>query len=371
MSFGNIYPENISSATLGFMNLIACRCPLSFSDYMALALYHPQHGYYAKAPNQIGKSGDFFTSVSAGPLFGKILSHYIANWWQKNGEPAAWRIIEPGANNAALSIDILTEIKDHFPSAFIGLEYITVDPSPVPQNFQKEKLQQFTTQARALSNIAELEETPLPSFVIANEILDALPFQLVQFSKGQWHEIWVDQNFAKILKPIPTPVILANEKFPENYRTEIRNNFGAFIEPFQKAMTHGKMLFFDYGFAAIDYYHPSRTTGTLRVFKNHQATENPYENPGDCDITAHVDFTTFAKQAINLGLQIKCFEPQEFFLTRNAVALLEEISTDPKMVRNFQTLTHPHHLGHKFHVIELSANESETHDCTVLSRLNI
>ena len=100
---------------------IAAEGPLDFADFMAAALYHPDRGYYARGTGQVGKAGDFFTSVSVGPVFGRLLARRFARWWAGAGEPAAWRIIECGAHDGTLARDVLEALRDVSPEAFATL----------------------------------------------------------------------------------------------------------------------------------------------------------------------------------------------------------------------------------------------------------
>lgn len=343
---------------------------------MELALYHPEFGYYAQVPDQVGKDGDFFTSVSCGPLFGKIIAERIASWWHESNIQGPWRIIEPGPNNAALAIDILEALQLHHPDLAKELEYLTVDPMPIPRSYQSAALARFGSQVQCLADLTAI--APLPTFVIANEIIDALSCRLLQNHQAQWHEVFVkyeNDAWSELLRPANEQIIPTSlrdlDAFPDGYRTEFRDQVGGFLASLLPAVSHARMLFFDYGFASPELYHPDRSKGTLRVYRKHAASENALEMPGDSDITAHVDFTDLAMQAIQLGGSITHYEPQEFFLTRHAAEKLESWADSPQLLRNFQTLTHPAQLGGKFHAIELSFGENQASSSIALRRLAI
>ncbi len=351
---------------------MATKASMPFVEYMSHALYHPDFGYYAQTPQQIGKRGDFFTSVSCGPLFGRIIAHYIARWWCEAKISGPWRIVEPGPNNAALACDILQTLATDFPEAYATVEYLTIDPMPLPLAFQQQALARFGKTARCVSNVTGID--PQPTFVIANEIIDALPCRLIQQSEMGWQEVYVQTDqatgqFHETLRPL-TSCSLLND-YPIGYRTEFRDNVQAFIASLTAVMSTGRLLFIDYGFAAPEYYHADRTSGTLRCYRNHRASENFLDHPGEHDITAHVNFTQVAHVAEALQCAILRFEPQEFFLTRHAATILETSASDSALIRNFQTLTHPAHLGGKFHVIELSLGENLTTPQIVKQRLAI
>ena len=341
---------------------------------MDLCLYHPQHGYYAQAPTQVGKRGDFFTSVSCGPLFGRLIAEKIAGWWRDASISGPWRIIEPGANNAALAADILQHLRDHHADAYAELTYVTVDPLPVPRQYQELKLSEFSGHAQCLADVDSLP--PLPGFVLANEVLDAFSFHWLEFDGSEWRELWVESaadggDLSEHQVPLThdLPETLKNGVYPAGYRTELRDDITPFLLGLKKSMTQGRMLFFDYGFAEPEYYDPQRKRGTLRVYRQHQASENALVDPGLADITAHVDFTAVMRAAHGLGLHLVAFEPQEFMLSRLVPPLLERKLWQQQWQNNFHSLVHPSQLGGKFHAIELSWNEGLDHNPTGLTRL--
>lgn len=343
---------------------------------MKLSLYHDAYGYYAKPPQQVGKSGDFFTSVSCGPVFGILLAEKIAHWWRKKTITGPWRILEPGANNAALALDILRHLQNNHPDTYRELQYITLDPLPVPRSYQQRALSAFATHAQSLDSPHSLP--PMPTFVIANEVLDAFPCRLIEFRENGWHEIWIESTdsgdrLKETLRPLTSrlPTTLTQSIYPEGYRTEIRAEPDGFLRDMQKTMTHGRMLFLDYGFAEPEYYDPQRTRGTLRTYQHHQASEDPLSCPGEIDITAHVDFSSVARCARTRGMKIAGFMPQEFMLSRLMPELLARDLWRTAWQQNFQTLVHPAHLGGKFHALELSWNEEEEDDPTSVRRLTI
>lgn len=326
---------------------------------MQMALYDPEAGYYAGRANQVGRAGDFFTSVTAGPLFGRLLATHIAQWWDQSAQPEAWRIVELGGHDGTLAGDILTEIRSSHPAAFEGLKYVILEPLERLAAAQRDRLTDFTDHLVITADPASLP--PQPGYLVANEVLDALPFHLVEYFEDGWHEIGVSLSQDELfewhdLGPAPaiTDTLPAR---PVGYRTEIRPDFPGFLKPLIQAIQPGRMLWIDYGFERDDYYAESRTTGTLRTFKNHKAGEEPLEAPGTQDITAHVDFTAVMEAVTSLGGETLRFENQARFLTEVSRPWLLSLEgmTDPatmKLLRNFQTLTHPGQMGSRFHMLE-------------------
>ena len=335
---------------------------------MAMALYQPGLGYYAKGTRQVGRGGDFFTSVSVGPLFGALLARRMLREWRESGSPARWRIIECGAHDGTLAADILSTLQQLEPPAFAAVEYVIPEPLPVLQAAQRQTLAGFSGKIQFITEACELAQDPLPGVAFGNELLDALPCHLMEWKTGRWHECRVavspDGAFIWQTDPeIADPLLLAaliplGKNFPENYRTEVRTNFQEFLAPLTRSLSSGLLIWPDYGFARPEYYLPERVTGTLRTFSKHRAAEDPLTAPGEIDITAHVDFTAVAEAGIALGCQPLMFKNQGAWLTEIAREwlLTLEGNPDPQMLRQFQALTHPAHLGGSFHVLELAWN---------------
>lgn len=336
---------------------------------MAAALYHPELGYYAREPRQVGRGGDFFTSVSVGPLFGELLAQRFLKEWKTLGSPERWRIIECGAHDGTLAADILGEISRLEPAAFSALEYVIPEPLPRLQAAQQETLAAFSGQTRFVSDISGLFSEPLPGVAFGNELLDALPFHVVEWRDGRWNECRVATNPAgdfiwETSHEISAPglddalAVLGND-FADGYRTEVRTNVRDFLAPLTRCLTSGLLVWPDYGFARPEYYQPDRRKGTLRTFSKHRAAEDPLLDVGEIDITAHVDFTAVAEAAITLGAVPICFKNQGSWLTETGREWLLSLEGNPDagLLRQFQTLTHPAHLGRSFHVIELAWNQ--------------
>lgn len=326
---------------------------------MTRALYDPGHGYYARGVDRVGRDGDFFTSVSVGPLFGQLLARHLVATWHRLGSPCHWRILELGAHDGRLAGDILGTLETQEPAAFAGLEYAIVEPLPSLADAQRRHLSHFAGRLRQVSSPEQLE--PGPGVLIANEVLDALPFHVIEFDGRGWREIgvgldsgghftWQDLapagDLAASLPPRPT-----------GYRSEVRPAFAAFLEPLARLLDPGYMLWIDYGFERDDYYAPERSEGTLRTFSDHRAGDDPLDAPGSRDITAHVDFSALRDAVASLGGRPGPLENQSRFLTSIARPWLLALEgrSDPatlKLLRNFQTLTHPGHLGTRFHVLQ-------------------
>jgi SAM-dependent MidA family methyltransferase len=348
---------------------IASTGALDFSAFMAGALYHPDLGYYAREPRQVGRDGDFFTSVSVGPLFGELLARHCLHWWHTTGRPAHWRIIECGAHDGTLAADILTALRTLEPAAFSSLEYAIPEPLPRLQAAQRQRLQHHAERVRHLPSPAALASRPMPGIAFGNELLDALPFHVLEWQADGWHLCKVgcgaDGGFCwESRQAVDAPALVAalaplGRDFPIGYRSEVRTGYETVFAPLLAALSSGRLLWLDYGFARPDYYHPARHQGTLRTFSKHRAADNPLLCPGEIDITAHVDFTAVAEAACALGCRPLRFCNQGSWLTEVGREWLlgMEGRPDAGLLRQFQTLTHPAQLGGRFHVLELAWND--------------
>lgn len=334
---------------------------------MAMALYETDLGYYAKGVHQVGKAGDFFTSVSVGPLFGHLLARRFLAEWQKLGQPTRWRITECGAHDGTLAIDILRSLAELDLQALQGLEYAIPEPLDSLRKAQEQTLKPYSKIVRHLSDSNTLDSQP--GVIFGNEVLDALPFHVVECQQQQWQEcrVGIDADGGQVwtLCPIDDPELIAalapvGSDFADGYRTEVRTNFLSFLQPLAQSLTAGSMIWIDYGFERDDYYHPARRSGTLRTFDQHRAGENPLEHPGDTDITAHVDFSAVAEAAATLGGSPDRLTSQGSWLTQIAREwLLGQAGTaDAKLLRQFQTLTHPAQLGRSFQIMEIHWNDA-------------
>jgi len=221
---------------------LALKASISFPEYLELVLYDPELGYYARPGTQVGRHGDFFTSVSVGPLFGQLLAQRFLTWWQENGRPQAWRILEMGAHDGALAADVATELHALSPEAWASMEYAIAEPLPRLRALQKEKRSQLVASFRSVKHLDELASQPLPGIAFGNEILDALPFHLVEFSAAKWHELHVTVQETGQFAFLRQDSLLAplGENFPEGYRTELRTNFPNFLSNVSAAISNGR-----------------------------------------------------------------------------------------------------------------------------------
>src|SRR6266480_2218154 len=132
-----------SSLTEFMISQIERAGPVSFAWFMEQALYHPEFGYYASGRCEIGRRGDYFTNVSVGPLFGRLLAAQFVEIWKILGHVDNFTIVEQGAHDGRFARDVLEDIRDKAPEFFSALHYQIIEPFPVWQERQAQMLEPF------------------------------------------------------------------------------------------------------------------------------------------------------------------------------------------------------------------------------------
>ena len=368
---------------------------IPFACFMELALYHPIHGYYERTAPTVGRQGDFFTSVSVGSLFGELLAFQFAEWLAELGTRNAQRgqadaplqIVEAGAHDGRLAADILGWLHASRPELFAILDYRIVEPSPRRRARQEETLRAFAGRVRWFAQLSELAVAPpspgINGVLFANELLDAFPVHRFGWDGAarRWFEWGVrcdNDRFVWVRLPVPdefpasslgfrdslaeletlNPELLA--VLPDGFTTEIAPAATAWWRQAAASLRHGRLLTLDYGLTTEQFFTPSRAGGTLRAYHRHQAGADLLTQPGEQDLTAHVNFTALAAAGEAAGLRTEGRPSQAQFLTRIAEKTWPPDARfgewTPARSRQFQTLTHPEHLGRPFQVL-LQARE--------------
>jgi len=340
---------------------------LPFARFMELALYCPDSGYY-ETKKDIGRRGDFYTSVSVGELFGQLLACQFAEWLKPlRSAKCGVRIVEAGAHDGKLAADILNWLQLKRPKLFGQIGYGIVEPSARRQEWQRETLKDFAPRVRWFSDFQAMvgRDSVEPKFhgvIFSNELLDAFPVR--RFGWDAKNKNWFEWGVAIagdkfIWAKIPTPhsafcTPQLEAVLPDGYTIETSPAAENWWREAAGVLARGKLLAIDYGFTADEMFSPARTRGTLRAYFRHHATDDLLANPGDHDLTAHVNFSAIQKAGEKAGLKTEDFCTQPQFLTRILQKTVTEKSfanLDAKQVRQFQTLTHPEHLGRAFRVL--------------------
>ncbi len=312
---------------------IRARGAMTFARFMELALYHPRFGYYTSEPTRIGMRGDFFTSVSVGSLFGKLLAKQFLQFRDTLGNPPEFEVVEFGGHRGQLRDDVLAAAPD--------LRYRVVEIGGV------------------------LPETII-GCVFSNELLDAMPVHRVRVVNGGWKEIFVafDETrsiFLEVLKPLSAPRIAdvlraLPASLMDGYTTEI--NLGAldWLDDISRRLKRGFVMTIDYGFEREEFFAPHRREGTLQCYHRHTKNRDPWSRVGEQDITTHVEFTSFIEHGKKLGLEPVTFTDQSRHLLQLGEKEIAEIvertaGQFSKERAALHQLTHPALMGRAFKVL--------------------
>jgi SAM-dependent MidA family methyltransferase len=330
--------------------------PMSCERFIELALYHPRLGYYSQERVRIGRRGDFITNVSVGKLFGEILADQIAELWGTLGRPAEFTIVEVGAETGQLASDLLNRLFQVRPA--VSWSYVIVEPNERKRDQQRQQIIAGTI--RWVKSLDELD--PVTGIILGNELLDAIPTRVVEFSQDHWHEVCLTLEkgtFTFSLEPSKDPRLAARiEKIPlplpQPYRTEVNLAAMDWIGDAAKALRNGVILLIDYGCSRSDYYSPLRTQGTLTSYRNQQRQENILEGIGETDITAHVEFTAIAEAGLEAGCQLLGFTDQHHFMVGAGESRMRSFESSlgdkdrDQFLRAYKMLMHPEMMGLAF-----------------------
>jgi len=251
---------------------------ITFARFMELALYHQQFGYYRTGQARIGRQGDYFTSVSVGPLFGRVLARQFRQW-------NVTEVVEYGGHRGQLRHDVLAAAPE--------LNYRMIEAGDVLP-------------------------APITGCVFSNELLDALPVHRVCGDQ----ELYVTGDFTETLGPLSDVRL---PRLPAGYCSEINLRALDWLTAIAHRLDHGYVLTIDYGFERAEYFAPHHAAGHLQCYYRHTKSGNPYAHIGEQDLTAHVDFTAFIEHGKTLGLEPVVFTDQAHYLLQIGAAEIAEI----------------------------------------------
>lgn len=350
--------------------------PISFARFMELALYHPEYGYYASGRASIGRHGDFFTNVSVGSLFGKLLAAQFAEIWEKLGRPPEFTIIEHGAHDGSLAGDVLKALRQFAGECFAATSYIIVEPFPFWHERQRKNLSDFLAKVDWCESIEQLD--PLVGIHFSNELFDSLPVHLI-VSSGVvdgatiWKEKLVDVSEHSSAAFAPAGVELRSADrlfefvtanlsrsdlhlhslgfFPAGFETEVSVAAPELMGDIVSTLARGVVLAIDYGFVRADFYSLDRDKGSLQVRAKQKKLPSIFDQIGRADISAHVEWTGLAEAAQSSGAKLLGFTDQHHFFTGIISEFFRKMEFDASERRALQTLLHPEMMGRCFQVL--------------------
>jgi SAM-dependent MidA family methyltransferase len=343
--------------------------PIPFSRYMEICLYDPQLGYYSRDAEQFGKAGDFYTSSDVHAVFGRLMARQFEEMWRALGSPQQIEILELGPGRGLFAQDVLDWSEKKFPGFFRALHYSLREESPALRNRLHSTLDRHFAAGRA--SLTEGLPSPgrtlpheVPIIVFANEFFDALPVEVLS-SLGSLRIAEKNGIFEDTWAP-PSPEELDFlDRFavhPEPAeRIEALLMAQAYLSETAAGLTHGFLIAIDYGYTRQEQL-AGRHRGTISAYREHSVSANPYEAPGEQDITAHVNFTALVAAAEHGGMQVEPLltqsqfllgigEPNQFADAFEGCRLPQERA---KVALQLKHLVTPAGMGESFHVMVAS-----------------
>jgi len=354
--------------------------PIAFEAFMQMALYEPQLGYYQNNLHKFGEKGDFITAPEMGSLFAECIANSVIDTLNNDGLNS---ILEIGAGSGRLAVDLLKSLK-HQNS--LPAQYFILEPSATLQSQQKQLFEQEAVYF--LNKVVWLAELPneFEGIIIANEVIDAIPCQLIEQTEKGWLYQGIDLKNGELCRCLmekvdcsSLPTCLIDEYNAESYilgyQTEIRRQSSGWLLSLSECLTKGHILLIDYGYPESEFYHPQRSQGSLTCFINHHRHFDYLKAIGLQDITAHVDFTNIARLSSEHGLSVDGFTTQAGFLLENGIIEKAEALLNPienmgldidryKISQQIQKLMMPGQMGEVLKVMCLST-QLNARDLTV------
>jgi SAM-dependent MidA family methyltransferase len=369
-----------------------CECgPIPFSRYMEICLYHPALGYYSAHAEQFGKAGDFYTSSDVHAVFGRLLARQFEEVWRALDQPAQIEIVELGPGRGLFARDALDWSKKKFPDFFAALTYTLQESSPALREKLRHTVGEHVAAGKAkipvevppkvgaeVATPEEMIQVPegrpiglcrtlapdAPLIVFANEFFDALPIEILS-TDGKLHIGFENQRLSEVwLPPLPEELEFLDRYgvHPETgERIEVPMLAQKWIGQIANAIQRGLLLIVDYGYTRNQQL-AGRHRGTLMAYRHHSASPDPYQAPGEQDLTAHVNFTALAAASEQQGMRCEKLLTQSQFLMgigeKNQFADVFEDCRLPqeraKVALQLKHLITPEGMGENFQILMAS-----------------
>jgi SAM-dependent MidA family methyltransferase len=330
--------------------------PISFHDFMEMALYYPGLGYYTSQSSTIGRQGDFYTSSNLTSAMGSVIATQLEQVWELLGKRPL-TVVEYGAGTGQLCYDVMRSLQYNKP-LYNELRYCIIEKSATLRTLQQRLLHDKVSWVNELAEIGEIE-----GCILSNELVDNFAVHQVVM-KNELMEVFVDYEDGFAERLIPASGELKNYlnrmgvRLPFGYRTEISLDGKDWMIEIATHLKKGYVLTIDYGYTATQYYDCKRSQGTLICYHKHQVNDDPYVNIGEQDITCHVNFSALQAWGTQSGLR-SCglIDFPSFLLSlgfRNHLASSLEKEEDMfSAARKLSFLTHTMlvDMGNKFKVL--------------------
>lgn len=295
---------------------------MTFERYMELCLYHPEFGYYMQGRTRTGVEGDYFTSPDLHPVFARLVARQAAEMWEILERPPRFTWVEMGAGRGLFAVDFLRWVKQSRSDFYDALDYRVVEPGPMHRARVVDRMSREFGGARfkALDSLEGLDL--VTGCFFSNELVDAFPVAVVERVAGRLKEIYVVVDRGRFVEkhgPLSDSAVAAAvaryaNQLDEGQRVEVSRRAAQWISSVSAKLARGFVLTIDYGDLAEFLYSSDRPRGTLLAYRGHKASEKFYEDPGEQDLTAHVNFSALIDSGMVAGLSFTGFTTQERFL---------------------------------------------------------
>lgn len=336
--------------------------PISFRDFMEMALYYPELGYYNSLADNIGADGDFYTSANLSDTFGAMIGRQIEEMWQ-NLEKKPFKIVEYGAGTGLLCHDILDYLKINSPSLYDVLSYCIIEKSLGMRKREQMYLKEKVTWHDSVDEIPEIN-----GCILSNELIDNFSVHRVVM-EDQLMEVFVDyaDGFVEVLKPADKLLVdyfsFLGIELLRGFRIEVNLEALSWIGEISKSLNKGYVITIDYGDISSELYRKYRSSGTLACYYQHHKKDNPYQFIGEQDITSHINFSALInwgnknnlhccgmtnQASFLLSLGLKEYQEKRFLETNgNATKAIQEANINYRLLMD---------MGFKYKVLLQSRN---------------
>ncbi len=360
---------------------------ISFSTFMETALYHPTLGFYSNGALPIGQEGHFTTAPEISPTFSQSLARFIIKQHalcdhKQTSHSNHLKILEFGAGLGTMATDLLLYLEQQ---QSLPTHYYIMELSPFLRQQQQKQLQNRAPQLLKLVSWIDTLPEQFDGIVLANEVLDALPFHLITHQQSQWKEkvVQIEKDHLKwstqpldtqLQKQLNTITATLHQPIESPYHTEIHTHIAPWVAAISHMLNSGLVILIDYGFEQASFYAPERHSGTALAHYQHKAHDDLLAIPGQQDLTCFVNFTAVAEAALAVDMQVASYQTQGHFLLDCGIT--DEINQGAIDSTTIETYNHqqsikqlifPDQMGEKFKAMVLTKNLSEltlnaTHD---------
>ena len=337
---------------------------IPFDLFFNTVMYEPGLGYYSSGSYKIGEGGDYTTAPEISKYFSKSIAMQTMRLLDMHDSPS---VIEIGAGKGTFAFEYLKALEET--KTEIEHYYIL----EISADLRDRQMQLISALPEGLRNkvtwLESLDIEPIDGIVLANEVIDALPFKRFCFENKQLFELGVTHSDGelevekkesgnKLREEIEAISVEIKRQFEDGFTSEIRLDMHKWFRSISSLIRKGSMIFIDYGYDRNDFYRPERSDGNMICHYQNQIIQDPLKNIGYQDISASVDFTQLADSAIEEGFFIDLFTTQSMFLlSEQSLSMIENIEKDEERIMEIQKLKQlvmPNQMGDVFKCMVLS-----------------